>query len=209
MKALLVFIVALVAVVPALGSHPSSTLYYSDADDYRDASAIARAYQFDALDEDDIAIDDYQCFSVDDYNRLADRNRFDSFKRLDSSNIRKSDLRRLSRDDFNRIADENSYDDIRRDDVDKYQDTRCWDLRDYNRFADTEPSDKWKRVDFRDPDDVHTIQKIGTSRYHFFSPGDFDRADLHLQHPARYVPRNERGLALPYGAVNYERMQYR
>jgi hypothetical protein len=209
MKALQLVCVALLAVASVVASHPSRTLYYSDAEDYRDAGAIARAYQFDALDEDDVDIDDFQCFSLDDYNRRADRNRFDRFERLGSSNIRKADLRRLDRDDYNRIADENQYDDIRRDDVDTFKDMRCWDLRDYNGFADTNRADKWKRIDFRDPDDGVTVQKIGTSRYHFFSPGDFDRANLHLQRPTRFVPRNGRRVVLPYGAVNYDAMQYR
>ena len=221
MKLLSVVVALLVACVPVLASHPPATWYYSDAADYRDARATARAYQFDALDEDDVDIEDYQCFSLDDYNVLADRNRYDGVKRLESANIRKSDLRRLDRDDYNRIADEDAYDGITRDDVDDYKDARCWDLRDYNRFADTDRADKWKRIDFQSRDDVEKIQRIGTSRYGFFGAGDFDRATLQYQHPTRYVPQEGsyqetylvRDLPgryyLPYGEVNVRTIETR
>ena len=62
---------------------------------------------------------------------------------------------------------------------DDYSEMKCWNLKDYNGFAETKPRDRWDPAYFNDFDDINTVKKVGSARYNFFGIDDFERFDLY------------------------------
>jgi len=199
--------------------------WYDDEVDQQNAVEYANRYPYDSIEPDDFNdFRDYNCFDLDAYNSFAGSHDYDRYEQLTADNMRTSDLQRLRRDDYNTIANQNAHDSIRPDDVDGYGDTACWTLGDYNRFADTERRDKWDSVRFQDFDDLETVNKIGTQRFHFFEPDDAAYFDLqrteprhfslprddpyHYQNYQYYKPSYRARYYAPYGSVDFRTVEY-
>ena len=222
MRAALFFLSIVLFAVP---SH-ATIFWYGDEVDQQNAIEYANSKPYDAYAPEDFENpEQYNCFSLDAYNAFAAHHPYQGYEQLTSRSIQPDDVQRLGRDDYNKIANENPYDSIQPDDVNDYDDTRCWTLSDYNQFAETKPHDRFKPVFFQDFDDLATVQEIGKDRTHFFAQSDFNRFDLQRTQPRQFVissqdyyhPSNYpyyssgRGANyyIPYGAVDFRTINHR
>ncbi|GEM_PF-7134527 len=182
----ILFLSSVVATLLVIPAH-AVIFWYDDEVDRQNSIDYANSKPYDAYDSEDFENpEDYKCFSLAAYNAFAESHPYDKYDELTSANIRTNALQRLHRDDYNKIANQNSYDNIKPDDVESYDDMRCWALSDYNGFAETKPHDQFRPAYFQDFDDLETVQEIGKDRSHFFSQRDFDRFDLQRTMPRRF-----------------------
>ncbi len=218
--------ILIVSAIPGLALTYSNTpVFYSDEVDRTDALADANRYPYDSIHPEQFNdFSKYNCFSLGAYNDFANNKPYDQYRPLDASTISPDDARRLRRDDYNTLANQNSYDQYRPDDVQTYGDTDCWTLGDYNTFAETKPYDQFKPVKFQSFDDLHTVNKIGSKRFHFFEPNDLVSFDLQRTNPKpvilaydnQYNTQNygyyqpnagQYSVPLPYGAVDLRKIR--
>lgn len=158
--------------------------YYADETDRRNNLAYAFDHPFDGIDPDEVSdFGKYSCISLDDNNRFARADKYDQYDELNAKTITRKDLKRLRREDQLKIINEDPFDQWDRNDIDDdYDDWNCYTLRDYNKRAQENKFDRWRKVDFTHFDDLYEVQKIGRYRYNNFYVFPDDLARFNLQH---------------------------
>lgn len=194
---------------------PASAYLFTFSDEIDRANNInyALAHPYDGIDLDQVAdYDDYNCFSLADQRDYSRRNRFDDRDELNANDISLNDFKRLRYDDQKSIIDENKFDKWDDGLLERNSKQQCWKLKDYNKLAKKYPGDRFDEVKFRDFDDLRTVQRIGTQRFHFFEPDDFNQFDLHrtvVRRPfyepyaVRHTPYPRYGYGIRYGDSRY------
>jgi len=185
--------------------------WYSDEIDRQNNIDYAHSNSFDGITaEDEGDFDKYNCISLDDYNDYADYNKYDGYESLTADTASEKDLSRLRRDDYNIIANQNPSDSIEPDDFNSYGDMGCFNLKDYNSFAETDDFDRWDDAVFDDFDDIYVAKKVGKDRMHFFDfSSDFDGFDLQKTQPRpNYYEPYHRNSPYPYFGYGFSREDY-
>lgn len=203
------------ALLAVLLAQPASAyvFFFSDEIDRRNNINLALARPFDGIDLDEVAdFDNYNCVSLADQHDFAARNRFDNEEPVTAKNIKRDDFQKLRYQDQLRIINEDPFDKWDEDLLERRNNQQCWTLKDYNKLARQKPRDEFDTVRFRDFDDLETVQKIGTGRFHFFEPNDFAEFDLHRTRAKRpfYEPYDFRRSPYPrYGyGIRYGNDRY-